>query len=78
MLTAKAFATSKVAFLFFCVASPGKTNDGLSFVEAGGNRILHVLPKGVYFVGDAAYEMSDQFLLPDPNAITQLMMLLIF
>ena len=51
-------------YLYFCVASPGKTNDALSFVEAGGNKILQLLPKGAYFVGDAAYELSDQVIIP--------------
>ena len=36
----------------------------MSFVEAGGNKILQLLPKGAYFVGDAAYELSDQLIIP--------------
>jgi len=51
-------------YLFFCVASPGKTNDALSFVNAGCHEILRDMPAGTYFVGGAAFDLSENLIKP--------------
>ena len=51
-------------YLFFCVASPGKTNDAMSFVNAGCHEILNDMPAGIYFVGDVAFELSEKLITP--------------
>jgi len=50
--------------LFSCVASPGKTNDALSFVNARCHTILRDMPAGTFFVGDAAFELSENLITP--------------
>ncbi len=51
-------------FLFFCVASPGKTKYALSFVNAGCHEILGDMPTGTYFVGNATFELSENLITP--------------
>ena len=51
-------------FVFFCVASPGKSNDALSFFNAGCHEILRDLPFDTYFVGDAVFELSENLITP--------------
>ena len=51
-------------YLFFCVASPGKSNDALSFFNAGCHEILRDLPFDTYFVGDAVFELSENLITP--------------
>jgi len=54
----------KGRYLYFCVASPGKTNDALSFVNAGCHKILRDMPADTYSVGDAAFELSENLITP--------------
>jgi len=49
---------------YFFVAFPGKTNDALSFVDAGCHKILRDMPASTYFVGDAAFELSENLITP--------------
>jgi len=51
-------------YLIFYVASPGKTNDTQSFVNAGCHKILRDMSASTYFVGDAAFDLSENFITP--------------
>ena len=51
-------------YLFFGVASPGKTNDALSFVNAGCRKILRDIPASTYVVGDEAFKFSKDLIMP--------------
>ena len=48
----------------FFAASPGKTNDALSFVNAGCRKILRDMPASTYVVGDEAFELSKILMTP--------------
>jgi len=54
----------KGKIFIFCVASPGKTNDTQSFVNAGCHKILRDMPAGTYFVDYAAFDLSENFITP--------------
>jgi len=51
-------------YLFFGVASPGKTNDALSFVNAGCRKILRDVPASTYVVCDEAFDLSRNLITP--------------
>jgi len=44
--------------------SPGKTNDALSFVNAGCHKSLRDMPACTCFVDDAAFELSENLITP--------------
>ena len=64
-LNCQAACDANLRFHFFGVVGPGKTNDNVAFPRCG---ILYdkvnKLPIGLYFLGDAAYTLSDTLLIP--------------
>ena len=56
---------ANLRFFFFGVAGPGKTNDNVAFprcVELYAT--IMALPSGLYFLGDAAYDLCENLLVP--------------
>ena len=56
---------ANLRFFFFGVAGPGKTNDNVAFpwcVELYA--MIMALPSGLYFLGDAAYDLCETLLVP--------------
>jgi len=61
----QAACDSRLRFLYFGVVAPGKTNDNVAFNRTGTLKdIIANLPPGLYFVGDAAYTLSEHLLIP--------------
>ena len=66
-LNCQAVCDSNLKFLFFGVVAPGKTNDNVAFprcIELF--KVMENLPLGLYFLGDAAYTLSETLLIPFP------------
>ena len=64
-LNVQAACDSKLRFLYFGIVAPGKTNDNVAFRYAAELRkAIHSLPIGLYFVGDAAYDLHENLLVP--------------
>ena len=64
-LNCQAVCDSNLKFLFFGVVAPGKTNDNVAFprcIELF--KVMENLPLGLYFLGDAAYTLSETLLIP--------------
>lgn len=56
-------------FIYFGVIGPGSMNDNIAFSVAGNlSETIKNLPQGMYFVGDAAYTVSDTLLIPFTGA----------
>ena len=53
-----------LCFIFFPIAAPGKLSDQAALEKTSLNSILNQLPLGSYIIGDAAYTVSDQMLVP--------------
>ena len=51
-------------FIFFSVAAPGRSSDQAALEKTFLNTIISQLPLGLYIIGDAAYTVSDQMLVP--------------
>ena len=51
-------------FIFFSVAAPGKSSDQAALEKTSLHSIISQLPLGLYIIGDAAYTVSDQILVP--------------
>ena len=55
----------RLKFLFFGVVAPGKTNDNAAFPLCKDLvKAIKNLPVGTYFVGDAAYSLAENLLVP--------------
>ena len=56
---------SDLRFLFFGVVAAGSTNDSVAYAMAQNlKHTVENLPMGLYFVGDAAYSLSERLLVP--------------
>ncbi|KAL7554114.1 hypothetical protein ACHAWF_017515 [Thalassiosira exigua] len=56
---------SDLQFMYFGVISPGSTNDNISYPQATGlKEMFDNLPLGLYAVGDAAYTLTENLLIP--------------
>ena len=64
-LNCQAACDVHLRFIFFGVVGLGKTNDNVAFPKCGilYDRVTN-LPTGLYFVGDAAYTLSNFLLIP--------------
>ena len=51
-------------FIFFSVAAPGKSSDHSALEKTSFHSIISKLLLGLYVIGDAAYTVSDQMLVP--------------
>ena len=64
-LNIQAVCDSKLQFIYFGVVGKGSTNDAYAYISTGLPEILKNFPAGkIYFVGDAAYPLSEQLLTP--------------
>ena len=60
-----AVCDAQLRFLYFGVVSPGKTNDNVSFRRTEGLiEAINRLPQGLFLVGDAAFTLSENLLIP--------------
>lgn len=56
---------SKLRFIYFGVVGKGSTNDAYAYVSTQIDKVLCQFPAGkMYFVGDAAYPLSEQLITP--------------
>ena len=53
-----------MCFIFFSVAAPGKSSDQAALEKTSFHSIISQVPLGLYVIGDAAYTVSDQMLVP--------------
>ena len=61
----QAACDSTLKFLYFGVVASGSTNDNIAYAMATELRdTIEALPLGLYFVGDAAYTLSERLLIP--------------
>jgi hypothetical protein len=61
----QAACDASLRFMYFGVIAPGSTNDNIAFPLSDGLvQAIRVLPRGLYMVGDAAYTLSEQLLIP--------------
>ena len=61
----QALVKADLQFMYFGVISPGSTNDVNSYNMADGlKELTENLPLGLYFVGDAAYTLTEKLLIP--------------
>ena len=51
-------------FIFFSIAAPGRSSDQTALGKTSLYTIISQLPLGLYIIGDAAYTVSDQILVP--------------
>ena len=64
-LNCQAACDAELRFMFFGVVVPGSTNDNIAYHLAGNlAETIESLPLGKYFVGDAAYTVSEKLLIP--------------
>ena len=63
-LNVQAVCNARCRFIFFSVAAPGKTSDQVAFERTSLYKKIQNLPPGLYLVGDAAYVLCDQLLIP--------------
>ena len=64
-LNIQAVCDANLRFIYFAVASPGKTNDLRAFGRCEKlQRWLHNLPNEYFLVGDNAYTLSNDMLVP--------------
>ena len=63
-LNVQAVVDSECKYLYFGVIGPGSMNDCRSYQKSGLKDIIDNLPSGFYLVGDAAYPLSDNLLIP--------------
>ena len=64
-LNCQAACDSNLKFIYFGIIATGCTNDGIAFHMADNlaNSVKN-LPDGMYFVGDAAYDVTEKLLIP--------------
>ena len=61
-MNCQAACDARLKFLYFAVAAPGKVHDSTSFGLCPGlKEAIENLPFGMYFVGDAAYDLTDRY-----------------
>ena len=63
-LDSEAICDSDSSFTFFGVIAPGKAIDQVAFERTSIHKRVMALPMGMYLVGDAAYQVSDDMLVP--------------
>jgi DDE superfamily endonuclease len=63
-LNIQAVCEVNTCFIFFSVAAPGKSSDQAALEKTSLHSIKFKLPLGLYIIGDAAYSVSDQMLVP--------------
>jgi hypothetical protein len=64
-LNCQAACDIKLRFMYFGVVAPGKTNDCIAYELASDmKQCIDSLPLGLFFVGDAAYTLSEHLLTP--------------
>ena len=63
-LNIHAICDSDWCFTFLGVVAPGKTSDQVAFKRTSIHKCMMVLPIGIYVVGDATYQVSDDMLVP--------------
>jgi DDE superfamily endonuclease len=63
-LNIQAVCDVNMHFIFFSVAAPGKSSDQAALEKTSLHSIISQLPLGLYIIGDAAYTVSDQMLVP--------------
>ena len=63
-MNCQAACDSTLKFLYFGVVASGSTNDNIAYAMATELRdTIEALPLGLYFVGDAAYTLSERLLI---------------
>eukprot|EP00956_Cyclotella_meneghiniana_P005600 scaffold7209_cov54-Cyclotella_meneghiniana.AAC.1 len=61
----QAIVLADLQFMYFGVLTPGSTNDIVTFAMSDVLKdLVNNLPLGLYFVGDAAYPLSEKLLTP--------------
>ena len=64
-LNCQAACDANLKFIYFGVVSPGSTNDNVSYTRTGElKELIENLDEGDYFVGDAAYTLTEHLLTP--------------
>jgi len=63
-LNVQAVCNADLKFIYFGVVAPGKTPDVVAYERTGLHSIVENLPIGLYFVGDAAYTLTEHMLVP--------------
>ena len=64
-MNCQACVNSNLEFLYFGVASPGSSNDNISYPMAPVlKEVLESPPLGCYAVADAGYTLSEHILIP--------------
>jgi DDE superfamily endonuclease len=63
-LNIEAVCIVNMHFIFFSVPVPEKSSDQAALEKTSLHSILYQLPLGLYLIGDAAYTVSDQMLVP--------------
>ena len=64
-LNCQAACDKRLKFLYFGIVAPGKTNDNAAYPLCTIlRRTIKNLPVGLYFVGDAAYSLEENLLVP--------------
>ena len=64
-LNCQAAIKDDLQYMFFAVVSPGSTNDNVSYPRAVDlKEVIDNLPLGLFFIGDAAYTLSERLLVP--------------
>lgn len=64
-LNCQAACDSNLKFIYFGVVAPGSTNDNVAFTRTGSlKKTIDDLNEGDYFVGDAAYTVTEHLLIP--------------
>ena len=63
-LNAQAVVDSNLKFLYLGVIGPSSMNDNRSYKKSGLDIIINNLPNGFFILGDAAYTLSNNLLIP--------------
>ena len=64
-LNCQAACDMRLRFLYFGVVAPGKTNDNVAYPRCEDmKKFIENLPLGLYVVGDAAYTLKENLLVP--------------
>ena len=63
-LNVQAVVDANLKFIYFGVIGPGSMNDNRSYKKSGLESIINNLPNGFFILGDAAYTLSNNLLIP--------------
>ena len=64
-LNCQGVCDDKLRFIYFGLVGPGSMNDNIAFSLAGSLAdTIKGLPPGCFFLGDAAYTLSENLLIP--------------